>query len=262
MAREHSVARSAGLAVRGERPALHRGHRGVFLSLMLVLVALAGLPASVEGQGTGSYQLDESWFQLPAGQQFSNETGITVDSEGMVYTARRCRVRCGYIQKGAPPVDILRFNPNGSFAMPWEGIVEETHGIHIDLQWFLWVTDILGHTVKKHSKDGTLVMTLGTGLPGDGPDAFNAPTDVTDTPNGDIFIMDGYGNTRVVKYNKNGEFVRAWGTRGRGQGEFWVPHTIDSDSPMAGDLVTAAHDHDVVHVGFHHHLAVTVRSRH
>ena len=213
MAREHGVTRSP------------------FLSLMMVLAALAGLQEQVEGQeSTGSYQLDESWFQLPAGQQFANETGITVDNEGMVYTARRCRVNCGYIQKGAPPGDILRFNPNGGFATPWQGIVEEPHGIHIDREGFLWVTDILGHTVKKYSKDGTLVMTLGTGRPGDGPDTFNAPTDVTDTPNGDIFIADGYGNTRVVRYNKDGEFVKTWGTKGRGQGEFWVPHTIDSDS--------------------------------
>ena len=73
------------------------------MSLTIVLVALVGLPEQVEGQeGTDAYQLDESWFKLPAGQQFANETGITVDDEGMVYTARRCRVNCGYIQKGAP----------------------------------------------------------------------------------------------------------------------------------------------------------------
>ena len=217
MAREHGAARSPGL--------------GFFLFLMTALVALSGLPAQVEGQeGTGSYVRDDSWFQLPAGQQFGNETGITVDDEGMVYTARRCRVNCGYIQKGAPPGDILRFNANGGFATPRAGIVEETHGIHIDREGFLWVTDILGHTVKKYSKDGTLVLTLGTGEPGDGPDTFNAPTDVTDTPNGDIFIADGYGNTRVVKYTNDGQFVKTWGVQGRGPGEFWVPHTIDADA--------------------------------
>lgn len=83
----------------------------------------------------------------------------------------------------------------------------------------------------KFTRDGQLVMTLGTkGISGDGPDAFNSPTDVAVAPNGDIIVAHGHVNSRIVKFSKDGTFIKAWGERGDGPGELNVPHTIFFDS--------------------------------
>jgi hypothetical protein len=93
--------------------------------------------------------------------------------------------------------------------------------------------------VFKFSPDGKLLMTLGkAGVAGDGPDTFNQPTDVLVAPNGDIFVADGHrdsatahpGNNRIVKFSKDGKFLKQWGRKGTGPGEFQEPHTIAMDS--------------------------------
>ena len=74
-------------------------------------------------------------------------------------------------------------------------------------------------------------MTLGRkGVAGDGPDTFSGPCDVTVAKNGDIFVADGHGNSRVVKLSKDGAFIKAWGAKGAGPGELNVPHSIAIDS--------------------------------
>ena len=77
-------------------------------------------------------------------------------------------------------------------------------------------------------------MTLGkAGVAGDGPDTFNRPCDVVTAPNGDIFVADGHGgdsNARIVKFSKDGKFIKAWGRKGSGPGEFDTPHAITIDS--------------------------------
>ena len=77
-------------------------------------------------------------------------------------------------------------------------------------------------------------MTLGkAGVAGDGPDTFNRPCDVVTAPNGDIFVADGHGgnsNARIVKFSKDGKFIKTWGRKGSGPGEFDTPHTITIDS--------------------------------
>jgi sugar lactone lactonase YvrE len=111
----------------------------------------------------------------------------------------------------------------------------------------IWVTDGRaknngkGHTVMKFSADGKLMLTLGKpGVPGDGPDTFNGPSDVLVAPNGDIFVADGHGgdtNARIVKFRKDGKFIKAWGKKGTAPGEFDVPHNLALDA--AGRLFVA-----------------------
>ena len=73
-------------------------------------------------------------------------------------------------------------------------------------------------------------MTLGTkGVAGEGPDIFNGPCDVAVAENGDIFVADGHWNARIVKFSKDGTFIKAWGRKGSGPGEFDVPHTLVID---------------------------------
>jgi sugar lactone lactonase YvrE len=91
-----------------------------------------------------------------------------------------------------------------------------------------------GHQVLKFSPDGKVLMTLGkAGIAGDGPDTFNQPSAVLVAPNGDIFIGDGHGgnsNARVLKFSKDGKFIKAWGKKGTAPGEFETPHALAMDS--------------------------------
>ncbi len=127
-----------------------------------------------------------------------------------------------------------------------EGMLGRPHGIHVDREGNVWVTDGegpdgkdpnkngKGHQVFKFSPDGKVLMTLGkAGIAGDGPDTFNQPSATLVAPNGDIFIADGHGgnsNARVVKFSKDGKFIKTWGKKGTGPGEFETPHALAMDS--------------------------------
>ncbi len=113
------------------------------------------------------------------------------------------------------------------------------HGGTVDRDGNLWVTDArgesgMGHQVFKFSPDGKVLMTLGkAGVSGSTPDLFDQPTDVVVAPNGDIFVTDSHRNgknNRVVKFTKDGKYVKEWGKKGSGRGEMSEPHTIAMDS--------------------------------
>ena len=105
------------------------------------------------------------------------------------------------------------------------------HGLTADKDGNLWVADNglkdgKGQQVFKLSPDGKVLMTLGrAGVAGPGPDTFDQPTEVAIAPNGDIFVGDGHGNqptnnARIVKFDKTGKFIKAWGKKGTGRGGF------------------------------------------
>jgi len=174
---------------------------------------------------TGAYRLVPNWAQLPAGLQLGEVPGMTIDASGRVFAFHRAE----------PP--IVELDAAGRVLKAWgEKMFVWPHGIRVDRNGFLWITDGrarngIGQQVFKFTRDGQLVMTLGTkGVSGDGPDTFNSPTDVAVAPNGDIFVSDGHVNSRIVKFSKDGTFIKAWGKRGDGPGEFNVPHTIFFDS--------------------------------
>ncbi len=145
---------------------------------------------------------------------------MDMDADGNIVVFRRAE----------PP--ILKFDPSGKFlAGMGEGVIVRAHGFDIDNQGFLWATDQRGHQVFKFSPEGEVVMTLGQKeVAGDGPETFNGPCDLSVADNGDIFIADGHGNSRVVKLSKDGTFIKAWGTKGAEPGDFNVPHSTAMDS--------------------------------
>ena len=118
------------------------------------------------------------------------------------------------------------------------GLFVFPHGIHVDRDGNVWVTDAQGrdgkgHQVFKFSPEGKVLMTLGkAGVAGNGPDTFNAPSSVLVAPNGDIFVGDGHGgntNSRIVKFAKDGKFIKTWGKKGTAPGEFDTPHALAMD---------------------------------
>jgi sugar lactone lactonase YvrE len=144
-----------------------------------------------------------------------------------------------------PEAPILKFDPSGRLLKSWgAGMFVFPHGSTIDRDGNFWATDAggmpgKGHQVMKFSPEGKLLMTLGkAGVTGDGPDTFNQPCDVVVAPNGTIFVADGHrdsvtgatGNNRIVKFSKDGKFIKQWGRKGTGPGELQEPHTIAMDS--------------------------------
>lgn len=105
------------------------------------------------------------------------------------------------------------------------------HSVRVDPQGNIWLVDAPGHVIYKMNADMKEVMRLGTkGVSGTGSNTFNLPTDVAFAPNGDLYVTDGYGSARVVKYSRDGKYLSQWGTRGTGPGEFGLPHNLVIDS--------------------------------
>jgi sugar lactone lactonase YvrE len=103
--------------------------------------------------------------------------------------------------------------------------------LRIDRDGNIWVADFGLHIVQKYTPEGKLLMTLGVrGEKGNDDKHFNMPTDMAFAKNGDIFVSDGYGNRRVVHFDKNGNFVKAFGEAGPKPGQFVLPHAIVIDS--------------------------------
>ena len=169
------------------------------------------------------YRMEANWAQLPAGRSMGAAIALAIDRDGKsVWVFDRCGGNdCGN-SKIAP---ILKFDASGKLVASFgAGMFNQPHGIAIDREGNVYVTDERskngkGDVVVKFSPDGRVLMTLGKpGMPGDGHDMFHAPSDVAVAANGDIFVADGHGgntNARIVKFSKDGKFLKAWGKPGR-----------------------------------------------
>ncbi|MDA1312344.1 MAG: peptidyl-alpha-hydroxyglycine alpha-amidating lyase family protein [Acidobacteria bacterium] len=179
------------------------------------------------------YTVDPNWPQVPEGWDLVEVVGVASDSRDRVYVFNR----------GEHPVIV--FERDGTFVKSWgEGSFGRAHGIHIGPDDSVYLTDDFLHTVRKFTVDGELLMTLGesgrasdTGVEGNdyrtiqrGAGPFNQPTNVALTPDGEIYVTDGYGNARVHKFSARGELLFSWGEPGAGPGQFNLPHGIAVDS--------------------------------
>jgi sugar lactone lactonase YvrE len=194
-----------------------------------------------------TYRADEGWAKQPMGRGFGSTIGLQVDRDGKsMWIYDRCGGDSCERSKIAP---LNKYDASGRVvASLAAGMTTSPHGLFVDNDGSLWITDgradktkKIGNTVTKLSPDGKVLMTLGTpGVAGNDETHFNAPSDVAVAPNGDIFVADGHGdgtNARIVKFSKDGKFIKAWGKEGSGPGEFNVPHGLAIDS--AGRLFVA-----------------------
>ena len=162
------------------------------------------------------YEVVKGWGRLPDGWTFTQVAGVAVDSRDRVYVL--CR--------GEHP--IIVFGADGEFVESWgEGVFGRAHGAYIDGEDNFYCVDDGDHTVRKFSRNGELVFTLGTeDRPAEPGKPFNRPTDVALAPNGDLYISDGYANSRVHRYSRYGELIQSWGEPGTGPGQFNLPHGV------------------------------------
>lgn len=165
------------------------------------------------------YRPVPNWAKLPDGVKLGAVSAVATDARDRVYVAHR----------GKQP--ILVFNADGSFVRSWgDEHLDTPHGIRVDTEGNVWLTDMTSHRVLKFSPEGKLLLALGKrGVPGNTPDRFNRPTDVAVQPCGDFYVSDGYGNARVMKFSRDGKLLMQWGRKGTSTGEFNLPHAICLD---------------------------------
>src|SRR3954468_7399519 len=194
-------------------------------ALVLAITAAAFAAHPARAASPQHYRLVEHWAQFPAAvTQWAAATGVDVDAHDNIYVFHR---------NTAMP--IMAFDRRGRFLRSWgEGLFKTTHFLRVDRFGYVWITDRGNMQAFKFSADGKLLMTLGKKeITGDNnsQDAFNGMADLAVGKNGDIFIADGEGpNTRVVKFSKDGKFLKWWGGKGTAPGQFDMPHSIAVDS--------------------------------
>jgi DNA-binding beta-propeller fold protein YncE len=160
---------------------------------------------------------------MPEGWSFGRVSAVTTDARGDVYVFHR--------NLKIDPVVV--FDHESKYLRSWgKGFFTNPHGIRADRDGNIWCVDNGAHQVYKFSRTGELLLTLGEkGKPGEDDRRFRSPTDIAwDRKTGDFYVSDGYGNSRVVKFDKNGKYLTAWGKAGSGPGEFATVHSVATDS--------------------------------
>ncbi len=197
-----------------------------------ILFICAYSNASTDSPG---YKVVHGWPKLPENFELGQVSGVEVDSHDHVWLFHRAG-RAFLAERATEPIDyqtILCLNSEtGEMVTSFgETMFMLPHGLTVDSEDNIWVTDAELHQVFKFRHDGELLMMIGEkGVPGDDGEHFNSPTDIAVAPNGEFYVADGYGNNRVAKFAGDGSFLFDWGNKGTAEGEFDLPHGIALDA--------------------------------
>lgn len=179
--------------------------------------------AGVMGSGEFRYRAQPKWETMPPGYEWREVAAVATDGDDNVYVFNR----------GEHPMMV--FDKDGNFVRSWgEGVFTRAHGVSVGPDNTLYCTDDGDHTVRQCTLDGEVLMTLG--LPGEPAPAFSGEPfnrcthTALDPKTGDIYVSDGYGNSRVHKYSADGRLLFSWGAPGTDPGEFSIAHNIVTDA--------------------------------
>ncbi len=216
------------------------------IATVSVLAAFVWIPSSVAHAQSGPvihpYQGVDDWARLPDGRTWGAPAGVEMDPDReSLWVLERCG---DYNGPGCAVSDlpaVLRFDSSGTLVQSFgAGMFLFPHGFAVDHDGNVYVTDGRGedgkgHQVFKFTPDGELLLTLGQpGVAGEGHDTLNRPSDVAIAPNGDIFVADGHPgmetNMRIVKYSRDGTFIKEWGKKGTAPGDLDGAHGLAFDS--------------------------------
>jgi outer membrane protein assembly factor BamB len=210
-----------------------------------VIVLLTAAPVLVVAQSKAKaqnvpeipYDSVPNFLKLPPNLYLGEGIGVATNSKGHVFV---------YTRSG--DTRLFEFDQNGTFVREiGQGLYgfEFAHAVRVDAQDNIWAVDEGTNMVIKFNPDGRVVLVLGrrpeavegvvAAVPGAPPApaqpyTFNRPTDVAWDPAGNIFVSDGYGNSRIAKYDRNGRFIKSAGTRGSERGQLNLPHTMAADA--------------------------------
>ncbi len=206
----------------------------------LVLLALLTLPAPAQAPRAPEIPFDSvpNLLKLPPDVYLGEAAGVAVNSKGHIFV---------YSRGGR--TQLFEFDKDGRFLREIGKDLygfDFAHVVRIDKDDNIWCVDEGSNMVIKFNPEGRVVMLLGrkwevpegrpeqpppgTAPPPARPNYFNRPTDVAWDAAGNIFVSDGYNNSRVAKFDKNGAWIKAWGERGAGPGQLNIPHTIATDA--------------------------------
>jgi hypothetical protein len=179
-------------------------------------------PSVILGNGEYRYQVVGNWGELPPGYTYGDSAAVCVDSKDNVYVFTR----------GSHPVIV--FDRNGKFLRSRGEDIGFTnaHGAAVGPDDMLYLTDDFGHAVRKCTTDGKVALTIGTpkkSAPAFSGEPFNRCTHTALSPQGDIYVSDGYANARVHKYSPDGKLLFSWGEPGTDPGQFNLVHNIACD---------------------------------
>ena len=173
------------------------------------------------GQGPYKYRVVADWAKLPAGWSFRDVAAVAVDKRDQVYVFNR----------GEHPMMV--FDRDGNLITAWgEKTFKRAHGLHMGPDGTLYCTDDGDHTVRKCTPEGKVLLELGIpNLPSGfmSGEPFNRCTHTALSPEGEIFVSDGYSNACVHKFSPGGKLLHSWGESGADPGQFNIPHNIVCD---------------------------------
>jgi DNA-binding beta-propeller fold protein YncE len=221
---------------------MSRKSQTVLRTALVVLTAILSGLANAQNSAPNPYRTIENWAELPDGRVWGSTSAIYPTNDGMhIWVAERCGTN---LCVGSDVDPVLLYDLDGNLIKSFgAGLITWPHGMYVDADDNVWVADAvgyapvpegIGHTIMKFSPDGELLMRLGKeGVAGNGTDVFNKPSDMLVAPDGSIFVVDGHdagGNNRVMKFDKDGNFILQWGKTGKEDGEFRDPHALAMDS--------------------------------
>jgi DNA-binding beta-propeller fold protein YncE len=227
----------------------HHRHRFAFL------FALPLATAMLAAAQPNPYRTIEGWAKMPEGRKWGATSAVDIDKDGRsIWVGERCGAN-SCLNSDLPVV--LKFDADGNLVKSFGGgLMIFPHGIHVDRDGNIWMTDgqdnkprrargapadsplppapekLIGHQVFKFSPEGKLLMTLGVAGGGTGADGFYQPNDIVTDRAGTIYVAEGHGgdNARIVVFDKSGKYLREFGKKGSGPGEFDQPHALAFDS--------------------------------
>jgi peptidylamidoglycolate lyase len=199
------------------------------------------------------YKLVKDWLKLPDSIMLGNPTGISIDINQNIVVFHRADRKWSLLgsmpDKPIQSKTILIIDKdNGTLINSWgDNLFIMPHGLKVDDENNIWVTDVGLNQVFKFSHDGKLLMKLGEArVSGNDSLHFNKPTDIAIAKDGSFYVSDGYGNSRIIKFSATGKYLFDWGTKGDKEGEFNIPHGISLDSK--GNVYVADRENNRIQV--------------
>ncbi len=229
-------------------PGLHKGRlRWTLRGAAATVFAISAIPGFAQpsyappnaGEVPDPYRAVLNWGQIPDGRKWGATAGVAVGRDGDIWTYDRCGSN-SCAESDADPVFEIDQKTGAVRRHFGKGLFVQPHGLSVDRDGNIWVTDgagqnSKGHQVFKFSPDGKMLLTLGkAGIAGPGLDVFDAPNAALVAPNGDIFVAEGHaptlGNSRILKFDRHGKFIKVVASKGTRPGEVMEPHALAMDS--------------------------------